>query len=174
MGLRIVVHHSQESQRWFWSNHVKIPFLELSSQPPFLGDGFPNFIMDLLRRTCQTLRGRLFRCSRVRSTAILHCLTWGDPQDVHGPSFMVIIGLVLSPPTISFIGNQIWADDQLGDLCACVGSGNLALAMSQHPQLGRDSWLGVQTPLAATLRTSEPFSLQPWSTCMNKLQVATQ
>ena len=106
--------------------------------------------------------------------AVFFVVAWRDPRDVHWPSFAVIIGLVLSPPTISFIGNQIWADDQLGDLCACVGSGNLALAMSQHPQLGRDSWLGVQTPLAATLRTSEPFSLQPWSTCMNKLQVATQ
>ena len=52
------------------------------------------------------------------------------------------LGLVLSPSTLSFMGNQIWADDRLGDLCACVGSGNLVLAMSQHPRLGRDSWLG--------------------------------
>ena len=58
-----VVHHQQ---RWFWSNHVKIPFLKLRACPqsPFLGDGFPNFIMDLLRRTYPTLRGRLFRRSR--------------------------------------------------------------------------------------------------------------
>ena len=151
------VHHSE--QRWFWSNHVKIPFLELRASPhsPFLGDGFPNFIMDLLRRTYPTLRGRLFRRSRVRSTALLHCFTWGDPRDVHGPSFVVIIGLVLSPPTISFMGNQIWADDRLGDLCACVGSGNLALAMSQHPRLGRDSWLRRLTN--ETLRVVVSFLL---------------
>ena len=43
------------------------------------------------------------------------------------------------------MGNQIWADDRLSNLCACVGSGNLALALSQRPRLGRDSRLGRLT-----------------------------
>ena len=132
-----VVHYKQ---RWFCDYIVKDPFLELRASPqsPFLGDGFLNFIMDLFRCTNPTLRGRLFRRSRVRSSAILHCFIWGDPR-------VVIIGLALSPPTISFMGNQIWADDRLSNLCACVGSGNLALALSQRPRLGRDSRLGRLT-----------------------------
>jgi hypothetical protein len=143
----------------FWCNHVKIPFLELraSLQSPFLGDGFPNFIMALLRRAYPTLRGRLFRYSLVRSGASLHCFTWGEPRDVRGPSFVVILGLFLSPPSISFMGNPGWAADRLGDLCACVGNGNLALAMSQHPRLGRDSWLGKLTK--ETLRGVVSFLL---------------
>ena len=43
------------------------------------------------------------------------------------------------------------------DLCACVGNGNLALAMSQHQRLGRDSWLGKLTK--ETLRGVVSFLL---------------
>ena len=66
------------------TNSVEIPLLEPRARPhsPFLSNGFPNFIKDLLRRTYPTLRDRLFRHSRLISSGKLHCLIWGDSRDL--------------------------------------------------------------------------------------------
>jgi hypothetical protein len=125
---------------------VTIPLLALgaSQHSPFLSVGFPNFIKDLLICTFPTLRNRLFRRSGLLSGSNLHQFIWGDARDLSVPAILATLERS-HPAYIRLTVNKRWADDRRGDLFACVGSGNLALAMSLHPRLGRDSWLGKLT-----------------------------
>ena len=42
---------------------------------------------------------------------------------------------------ITFLANAAWVENRAMDLRDTVGRGNLAIAMSQHPRLGRESKL---------------------------------
>lgn len=115
----------------------------------FLGVGFSNFVQDLLKRFYPPLSHRLFRkvhlsedyfkSQRVNSFIFL----WGDTRDRSPsvPRLTVTLRISESPQeaSITFIANEAWVYDRLSDVRACIGSGHIALAMSQHPRLGRDS-----------------------------------
>jgi hypothetical protein len=115
----------------------------------FLGVGFPNFVQDLLKRFYPPLRHRLFRNvhlseDRFKSQRVNRFIfLWGDTRDRSPsvPRLTVTLRISESPQqaSITFIANEAWVDDRLSDVRACIGSGHIALAMSQHPRLGRDS-----------------------------------
>jgi hypothetical protein len=136
----LALHRASQEQ----SVTIPLRVLGASQHSPFLSVGFPNFIKDLLICTFPTLRNRLFRRSGLLSGSNLHQFIWGDCRDLSVPTILATLERS-HPAYIRLTVNERWADDRRGDLFACVGSGNLALAMSLHPRLGRDSWLGKLT-----------------------------
>ena len=46
-----------------------------------------------------------------------------------------------SRQSITFRANAAWVEHRARDLCDAVGRGNVAIAMSQHSRLGRESKL---------------------------------
>ena len=124
----------------------------------FLERGFGNFLRDLLRVIYPTLRHRQFRHSgrlnlfstRDPENGLLPATVmffWGDSRDPSNaaPKLAVLVRRKQLIPRvwISFVANRSWVDDRHGDVCSCVGKGNLALAMSQHPRLGQSSQLAM-------------------------------
>lgn len=115
----------------------------------FLGVGFPNFVRDLLKRFYPPLRHRLFRNVHIRESGFgtqrvdKFIFLWGDTRDRSPfvPTLIVTLRFSEYPQqaSITFTANEAWVDDRLSDVRACIGSGHIALAMSQHPRLGRDS-----------------------------------
>lgn len=115
----------------------------------FLGVGFPNFVRDLLKRFYPPLRHRLFRNVHIRESGFgtqrvdKFIFLWGDTRDRSPSVPTLIVTLRFSEypqqASITFTANEAWVDDRLSDVRACIGSGHIALAMSQHPRLGRDS-----------------------------------
>ena len=49
--------------------------------------------------------------------------------------------ITFSRPSITFRANAAWVEHRAKDLRDAVGRGNVAIAMSQHPRLGRASQL---------------------------------
>ena len=117
----------------------------------FLGDGFPNFMRDLLKGLFPTLCHRLFRNFRLNETKAFKSnlfarfnFVWGETRDPSPslPRLTVTLRRAeqpLRPASISLIANEAWVEDRLLDIQARAGNGHLALAMSQHRRLGRDS-----------------------------------
>jgi hypothetical protein len=129
---------------------------------PFLGPGFINFMRDLLQCFYPTLCHRLFRtCSDINGNPVY---VWGKSQDKSPllPKLTVSVATdMLNNPfspfgTIRFLANEAWVHDRDEDVRGCVGSGYLALAMSHHLRLGRDS----------PLRALDPEILRVISNCL--------
>jgi hypothetical protein len=110
-----------------------------------LGQGFHNFMMDLLQCFYPTLRQCFYPTLRSR-----HFRYTFDAKSV--PSFVYGNGRDKSPylprltaypskRSITFRANAAWVEHRARDLRDAVGCGNLAIAMSQHPRLGRASEL---------------------------------
>ena len=74
--------------------------------------GFPTFIRELLKVLFPTLRHRLFR--NYQDAYNVTNFVWGD--------------------------TRAWIEDREKDIRAC-DEWIIAIAMSQHPRLGRNSWL---------------------------------
>ena len=103
---------------------------------------FANFVKRLLQTLFPTLRSRFLK-SVVDDNGYRAIFIWGDKRDKS--SFLPRMSAILSWPSIdriTFLANAAWVDSRAIDLqllLASGGSGNLAIGMSRHPRLGRDS-----------------------------------
>jgi hypothetical protein len=104
-----------------------------------LGPGFINFIRDLLQCFYPTLRHRHLKTFRDNRRNPVY--VWGNSLDKSPllPKLTVSKAVDYRSATIRFLANGAWVHDRDEDVRGCVGSGLLALAMSQHPRLGRGS-----------------------------------
>jgi hypothetical protein len=125
---------------------------------PFLGPGFINFIRDLLQCFYPTLRHGHFKTFRDNRNNPVY--VWGNSLDKSPllPKLTVSKAVDYRSATIRFLANGAWVHDRDEDVRGCVGSGFLALAMSQHPRLGRGSPLraldlGVLRMISTVLST---------------------
>jgi hypothetical protein len=99
--------------------------------------GFPTFIRELLKVLFPTLRHRLFR--NYQDAYNVTNFVWGDTRDrsIFLPRLTVSRS---NDALITFKANEAWIEDREKDIRAC-DEWIIAIAMSQHPRLGRNSWL---------------------------------
>ena len=102
-----------------------------------LGQGFHSFMMHLLQCFYPTLRSRHFRCTFDAKS--VPSFVYGNGRD-KSPYLPRLIAHP-SKRSITFRANAAWVEHRARDLRDAVGRGNLAIAMSQHPRLGRESKL---------------------------------
>lgn len=99
--------------------------------------GFPTFIRDLLRVLFPTLRHRLFR--NYQDADSVTNFVWGDTRD-RSTSVPRLTVSRRHGGLITFKANEAWIEDREKDIRAC-DLWIIAIAMSQHPRLGRESLL---------------------------------
>ena len=102
-----------------------------------IGQGFHKFMMNLLQCFYPTLRSRHFRCTH--DGKWVPNFVYGDSRD-KSPYLPRLIAHP-SRESITFRANVAWVEHRAKDLHDAVGRGNVAIAMSQHPRLGRESKL---------------------------------
>ena len=102
-----------------------------------LGQGFHSFMMDLLQCFYPTLRSRHFRCTFDAKS--VPSFVYGNGRDKS--PYLPRLTAYPSKRSITFRANAAWVEHRARDLRDAVGCGNLAIAMSQHPRLGRASEL---------------------------------
>ena len=99
--------------------------------------GFPTFIRDLLRVLFPTLRHRLFR--NYQDADSVTNFVWGDTRD-RSTSVPRLTVSRRHGGLITFKANEAWIEDREKDIRAC-DAWIIAIAMGQHPRLGRESLL---------------------------------
>ena len=105
-----------------------------------LGRGYHKFVIDLLQCFYPTLRSRHFRYSFDSIFLIgTDSFVYGTGRDKS--PFLSRLIATPSKRSITFRANAAWVEHRAMDLRDAVGRGNLAIAMSQHPRLGRESKL---------------------------------
>ena len=102
-----------------------------------LGQGFHSFMMHLLQCFYPTLRSRHFRCTFDAKS--VPSFVYGNGRDKS--PYLPRLTAYPSKRSITFRANAAWVEHRARDLRDAVGCGNLAIAMSQHPRLGRASEL---------------------------------
>ena len=102
-----------------------------------IGQGFHKYMMNLLQCFYPTLRSRHFRCTH--DGKWVPNFVYGDSRD-KSPYLPRLIATP-SKRSITFLANAAWVENRAMYLRVSVGRGNLAIAMSQHPRLGRESLL---------------------------------
>ena len=99
--------------------------------------GFPTFIRDLLKVLFPTLRHRLFR--NYQDADSVTNFVWGDTRD-RSTSVPRLTVSRRHGGLITFKANEAWIEDREKDIRAC-DAWIIAIAMCQHPRLGRGSLL---------------------------------
>ena len=97
----------------------------------------PTFIRDLLRVLFPTLRHRLFR--NYQDADSVTNFVWGDTRD-RSTSVPRLTVSRRYGGLITFKANEAWIDDREKDIRNC-DAWIIAIAMGQHPRLGRESLL---------------------------------
>ena len=106
----------------------------------FVGPGFHNFVMALLRCFYPALRSRHLRCIFDGDSA--PNFVYGNGRD-KSPLLPRLIATNHSKTHITFLANAVWIRDRKEDLLVSTGRGNLAIAMCMHPRLGRESPMNI-------------------------------
>jgi hypothetical protein len=102
----------------------------------FVGPGFHNFVMALLRCFYPALRSRHLRCIFDGDSA--PNFVYGNGRD-KSPLLPRLIATNHSKTHITFLANGPWIRDRQEDLLVSSGRGNLAIAMCMHARLGCES-----------------------------------
>ncbi len=106
----------------------------------FVGPGFHNFVMALLRCFYPALRSRHLRCIFDGNSA--PNFVYGNSRD-KSPLLPRLIATNHSKTHITFLANGPWIRDRQEDLFVSWGRGNLAIAMFMHARLGRESPMNI-------------------------------
>lgn len=132
-----------------------------------VSSGFPNFIRDLLKSLFPTLRHCLFRNYQNPSKETV--FVWGETRDRSSfvPRLTVSCRFKkdrnyteFSKALITFKANAAWIRDRENDIRFCDEDWILAILMSTHPRLGRNSCLfRLDKELIATI--VKPFRSAP-------------
>ena len=91
--------------------------------------------MDLLQCFYPTLGSHRFLCSF--NAVSVQSFVYGAVRDKN--PYLPRLIATPSKGSITFLANAAWVENRAMDLRDSVGRGNLAIAMSQHPRLGRES-----------------------------------
>jgi hypothetical protein len=105
----------------------------------FVGRGFHNFILALLRCFYPALRSRHLRCIFDGDSA--PNFVYGNGRD-KSPLLPRLIA-TNHKTHITIVANAVWIRDRKEDLLVSTGRGNLAIAMCMHPRLGRESPMNI-------------------------------
>jgi hypothetical protein len=106
----------------------------------FVGRGFHNFILALLRCFYPALRSRHLRCIFDGDSA--PNFVYGNGKD-KSPLLPRLIATKHSKTHITFLANAVWIRDSQEEMLVSSGCGNLAIAMCMHPRLGRKSPMNI-------------------------------